>query len=602
MNYPIKTNKLEVVFNYEKIDERYDIFEIKTSENYYKKNTYIFDNSSLNDSVLSVCYTFGPCFYIMLKAKEDNKQKIQTIINHSNESDFLTFSQKPSSKVYKNVLTQLLLNASKMPNNSSLKYNNLSGHLYVFRPNWIKRKKWNGESIISQIPCLDISIDKDLKVHLQIKTFTSLKLKKLMAIHNEDVRELPKYTLAYGNTLKRKLNDDEDTFIIRQFANKKNEIAFLDVSNYESFLDSKLGVLEQVIENFNIKYAEIASLSLETINDYKSKEYTRKNSKENDNIIFRILKSKNIKIVDYINDVYSETFVQNIIDLFKKKYDVTPRRGKRVSNNSLNICVIHNKEYYGGVNDPHDKVYNNAAVQHITLEDFSDHAESAISTIVHEIIIKEDLKQKRISIFDWESLGYNGVVSFGISVELSQAEKFFFMNINPDGTFSIEEQKLDLFNTSNYNDCISIFSDYKRAFERVKGVVKDSNGNINIIRDTNQFTIPEIENLSEQLKNGNTYLRNQKSRDEFIAACTEIRYFENDGNGYYFSGIIGNGMRAKVSNACNIRKIEPYNSSELFFDQLLSLMSVPFVRNKQLTVIPFPFKYLREYINNFEKL
>ena len=33
MNYPIKTNKLEVVFNYEKIDERYDIFEIKTSEN-----------------------------------------------------------------------------------------------------------------------------------------------------------------------------------------------------------------------------------------------------------------------------------------------------------------------------------------------------------------------------------------------------------------------------------------------------------------------------------------------------------------------------------------------------------------------------------------
>lgn len=43
--------------------------------------------------------------------------------------------------------------------------------------------------------------------------------------------------------------------------------------------------------------------------------------------------------------------------------------------------------------------------------------------------------------------------------------------------------------------------------------------------------------------------------------------------------------------------IEPYNESKLFFDSLVPLMSVPFVRNNQLTVIPFPFKYLREYIN-----
>ena len=31
------------------------------------------------------------------------------------------------------------------------------------------------------------------------------------------------------------------------------------------------------------------------------------------------------------------------------------------------------------------------------------------------------------------------------------------------------------------------------------------------------------------------------------------------------------------------------------FSELLPLMAVDFVRNKQYTVLPFPFKYLREW-------
>lgn len=35
---------------------------------------------------------------------------------------------------------------------------------------------------------------------------------------------------------------------------------------------------------------------------------------------------------------------------------------------------------------------------------------------------------------------------------------------------------------------------------------------------------------------------------------------------------------------------------ELEYEEALPLMAVEFVRNSQYTVLPFPFKYLREYI------
>ena len=55
-------------------------------------------------------------------------------------------------------------------------------------------------------------------------------------------------------------------------------------------------------------------------------------------------------------------------------------------------------------------------------------------------------------------------------------------------------------------------------------------------------------------------------------------------------------MNYKVDKSCVIRKIIAENEI-INFKELLSLMAVEFVRNGQYTVLPFPFKYLREYKN-----
>ena len=84
-------------------------------------------------------------------------------------------------------------------------------------------------------------------------------------------------------------------------------------------------------------------------------------------------------------------------------------------------------------------------------------------------------------------------------------------------------------------------------------------------------------------------------------AVTDIKCFaKNNYSLNYFSGIIGEGMRRVISTAANIRLVEAYLNSKLFFDEMLRLMAVTFVRNGQLTVMPFPFKYLMEYARNKE--
>lgn len=72
------------------------------------------------------------------------------------------------------------------------------------------------------------------------------------------------------------------------------------------------------------------------------------------------------------------------------------------------------------------------------------------------------------------------------------------------------------------------------------------------------------------------------------------------GDAYYFVGQ-QQQLDVKVSRAVPLKKLVSVNShqsvteSQLAFDVLANLMQVGFVRYNQYTVLPFPFKYIREY-------
>ncbi len=597
MSAPIKTNQLTYTFDKELFSKNYDIFCIRTSEKHFKNGAYIIDAPLLSNNVCSVLFKSGREIFVLMKSNGSNKLLLKNAILKEDGADRITISQVTPNSLKDDIVFQLMLNSLGNYESPLLKFNNLTGHLYCFHPNWLIRGRKSEADVVFKVPCLELRLSSEFRLNMEVHTFTSELLRNKIEFKKKKFDEYPKYIFSAHNTLRRKLKDDVGySFIMRQTKNAKTEIAFLDIQNIDRFNQSKMGILTTVLENFNDRFSSIAHLDFESITDYKALDYTRSVANENKQAISDLLSIKPIKIVDCIDDEYSKIFCKEICDLLLSKYGIKTSCGKRVAKDHLNIRVIHNAAFYADSDDPH-RIFNDVAVQHITFEDFSECSEFAISTVIHEMLIKADLVKQKISLFDWNTLGLKDDIDFGIEVTDEQNTKYIFMTIHPDGTFNISEQTLNLFEANKYNQCVEIFENAKMNSVKVHGIIRDALGNINIIKDTEWFTIPEIYSIKAELANGNTKLRGKEKRNELLSSCLDIKMFNDGVSEYYFVGTIGNGMRWLINRAANIRKIEPFEDSILMFEKLLPLMNVTFVHNGQLTIIPFPFKYLREHLN-----
>lgn len=593
MNSPIKTNQLNYTINEELFSENYDIFRIRTSEKYFKNGAYIIDAPHLNNNVCSVLFKSGKEFFILMKSNDANICSLKETISKEDGADRITISKIAAKTLENDIIFQLMINSLGNYESSLLKFNNLTGHLYCFCPKWLI-KKGKSEEVI-KVPCLELRLSPEFRLNMEVHTFTSELLRNEIEFKKKKFEEYPKYVFSANNTLRRRLKDDTGySFIMRQTKGLKTEIAFLDIQNIDRFNQSKMGILTTVLENFNDRFSDIARLEFASITDYNKLDYTSSVANENRQAILDLLSVKPIKIVDCIDDEYSKIFCEEICGLLFSKYGIEASCGKKIANDHLNIRVIHNAAFYADGEDPH-QWFSDVVVQHITFEDFSKDSEFAISTVIHEMLIKDDLVKQKISLFDWSKLGLKENIDFGIEVVDEQNTEYIFMTVHPNGTFNISKQNLNLFEANKYNQCVEIFENAKIKSEKVHGIIRDASDNINIIKDTGWFTIPEIHCIKEELAKGNTKLRGKEKRDELLSSCLDIKMFSDGDSKYYFVGTIGNEMRCLINRAVSIRKIEPFEDSKLIFEKLLPLMNVTFVHNGQLTITPFPFKYLREY-------
>lgn len=597
MNSPIRTNQVIFKANYSAFNEKYDVFRVRTDDKYFKNGAYIIDAPFLNDAVRAVLFEKGNSFLVLMTHNVNNSAALKQTFDSHEEGKKITFSKENVAFLKENEILQLLLNSMSSQKSEFLKCNNLTGHFYCFNNEWLRHDKKSEKNIIWQVPCLELRITPDMKLCMSMHTFTSELLKKRITFNSKKFEEYPKYVFSRRSTLRRKLKDDnEPAFIMRQIDGKKTDIPFIDLQDIRKYRKSKVGVLTSVVSNFNIEFAGIASIEFDVIKEYTALDYSRKVQRENQKAIKDILSKQQIRIVDQIGDEYSDRFCHDVVEKLLEKYDVKAAIGKRVSKGALNICVVHNAAYYEDMEDPYKKKYDGATTQHITFEDFSGKSEFAISTIVHELLIKNDILCRQITLFDWSALGYKEELCFGCARCIDNVNRYFFMNIKPDGSFSFTESKLDIFNMDEYSECVSIFENATTKSEDIQGVLKNAAGKINIIKGTEWITLPELFAIDAELLEGNNKLRGKEKRNELLTSCLDIKCFEKNEETYYFVGEIGEGMRSSISHSANIRQIIKYKDAPSFFEQLLPLMSVSFVKNGQLTVVPFPYKYLREYI------
>ena len=161
MTTKIKTNQLDYSLNIEEIQNRYDVFAVKTSEKYIKGGSYILDAVSFNDDIKAIRFESGRCAYLLMFHDENNRLKLKEAIASVEGGDKLFVEDVNIMVLSDSCILQLLLNALSSYDSEFLKFNNLTGHLYCFHPDWIKHGKDKNQDFIWRIPCLDIKVTND---------------------------------------------------------------------------------------------------------------------------------------------------------------------------------------------------------------------------------------------------------------------------------------------------------------------------------------------------------------------------------------------------------------------------------------------------------
>lgn len=688
----------------ENIDADFDIFKVeKANKDYYKYN--ILDSAIYEFKAAAVQWTFGATALVLFRKDDVTERKFKDSIMKKYKDvkiqkiDLFDTEQCNQCFYYENrLLAQLLINSIRTPKNDRFMYHNLTGKLFYHLPS--KKEKDHrriGNSDI--IRFLEIVIDPGMYLNLEHKTFRKYGYQTGNGLYVID---------AKTGEFRKKLKSDINVITYKEGSvpHKHFTVKNFDITDYTHFRKSKMGIMAQFLkdvkENLS-KYITIEIMEREDTQKFEIPKLEKRGITECE--YGKILAKKGVVIVDENNSEKSQDMIKQLQEELKKYYGIEAVVGE-LSKTAYNIRIIHEEKYYEekDLHDPHSDNLKGYIVQHIAEE--ADHpkkqkgAAPDIRKIVQELIIKGEVRDKVISIFDWKRLDSEKEWTFVLrkkikpdfqedTKHINHANKqafcyfkYYRLKIN-----NVGEMKFDTFcdNDSEESEewnkiCYAYDSaedKHRGVKNHVEGLVYSDINNIHAILLTKEKTLPNIETLMNTLKqtdvkekvskeivlnaindfeiehpefNENiTNWRNELSekagmitkgdlkkilnmrtgaaskfnrflhenyniwifgefRNRDFEATFQISNLLNikyeyttddylDGNAFvYYVG--AKSQKPSYPNACCMRKVISFGD-HLEYEELLPLMAVEFIRNNQYTVLPFPYKYLREYIEKY---
>ena len=660
----ILTNKLKIHYDLKKIDRDFDFFQIICDSN----SLDVVDRSEFGtDKIESIVFEDETTFYIMCQKNSLSKYDLNNIESGYDAQDFRAVCVSCDVLVEKHRLFQLFLNALSNYHTKSLKYNNVTGKLYITNHKLVV-KKYQKE--VNQFDAVEVSVTENGVLSFVARRFNSVKNKHLMKLSEKDLMIMTKFELLSNGTLKRKRKGDfSDCFVKKSINREKPSIPFIDISSFENFNASKLGIIAEVFENLTFNFQDYVQFDLiEVESDYQYPVQTHCFQVENH------LEDLSVPIylINLVNDEQSELRIESIENELLSKYGIKCKKVKHLNKKGMNIVYIHQKKYYAARFQDDSYVHNPSyLIQHLTVEDFDESKEVILKNIVKELLIKKDIENQRLSLFNWQQLAYANPWIFFIK-ESKNSEKYFVMKIWPNGSFEMSEFTYDLCVYQKYHQYAEILSP-----NDVEGLIINQYDQINVIKKTDQYSlqafpkirkiykeiesnpkypindlleiltkvkktaktealITEILSVEDYLRNLNTteisqqyfvqklhhktlkqkvndyfvmnyqkhlfpYFRNQQNKSEIYRGSLDIHYWQIDEKrAQYCVGEKSKNPKQKMDKGVIIREVQAIGDAPVFFDELLPLMDVDFVRLGSLTVLPFPFKYLREYAKKYK--
>lgn len=695
------TNRINVTYNMENIDADFDVFRVeKANKDYYKYN--ILDSAVYEFKAAAVQWTFGATALVLFRKGEVTEQQFKESIMKEYEDvkiqkiDLFDSEQCSNCFYFENrLLAQLLINSMRTPKHEAFMYNNLTGKLFYHDPSWKHKDKLTGK--VNFIRFLEIVIDPGMYLNLEHKTFKR---------YDRESNGLYVIDSKTGE-FRKKLKTDTNVITYKEGSLPHNHFRVdnFDITDITHFRKSKMGVMEQFLRDVNDNLSKYISIDIVEREDAQQFDISNLEKKGISELEYgEMLQKKGVVIVDENDSEISKDIVAKLQEELEKYYHVKAAVGN-LSGDAYNIRIIHDGEYYAEneMHDPHSDNLKGYIVQHITeeAEHFTNTKGSSpdIKKIVQELIIKGDVREHMISIFDWKRLDSGKdwtfvlrkkiKTKFGENVEhmnFGNKKAFNYYNyyrLKIDGNGKME---FDAFCDSNQSEteewnkiCYAydfVEDKHHGVQNHVEGLMYSNIDNIHAILLTREKTLPNISALMDTLIETDAKERVSKEillkaindfETEYIAAGEIISEWKNklsvetemitkksikkilnmksgtaskfnrflhqkygiwidgelrkgefeylyqignllnikydynendylDGRAFvYYVGAKGNNKKTKYPNACCMRKVISLGET-LEYEEALPLMTVEFVRNSQFTVLPFPFKYLREYI------
>ena len=685
----------------ENIDADFDVFRVeKANKDYYKYN--ILDSAVYEFKAAAVQWTFGATALVLFRKGEVTEQQFKESIMKEYEDvkiqkiDLFDSEQCSNCFYFENrLLAQLLINSMRTPKHEAFMYNNLTGKLFYHDPSWKHKDKLTGK--VNFIRLLEIAIDPGMYLNLEHKTFKR---------YDRESNGLYVIDSKTGE-FRKKLKTDTNVITYKEGSLPHNHFRVdnFDITDITHFRKSKMGVMEQFLRDVNDNLSKYISIDIVEREDAQQFDISNLEKKGISELEYgEMLQKKGVVIVDENDSEISKDIVAKLQEELEKYYHVKAAVGN-LSGDAYNIRIIHDGEYYAEneMHDPHSDNLKGYIVQHITeeAEHFTNTKGSSpdIKKIVQELIIKGDVRERMISIFDWKRLDSGKdwtfvlrkkiKTKFGENVEhmnFGNKKAFNYYNyyrLKIDGNGKME---FDAFCDSNQSEteewnkiCYAydfVEDKHHGVQNHVEGLMYSNIDNIHAILLTREKTLPNISALMDTLIETDAKERVSKEillkaindfETEYIAAGEIISEWKNklsvetemitkksikkilnmksgtaskfnrflhqkygiwidgelrkgefeylyqignllnikydynendylDGRAFvYYVGAKGNNKKTKYPNACCMRKVISLGET-LEYEEALPLMTVEFVRNSQFTVLPFPFKYLREYI------
>ena len=570
------SNKLLVTFNHSKIDETYDFYVITTSDKYINNGAYVLDKPIETLKAESVVFDNGRSLFVMFKKKTiDRIDLVQNI-----EDEKLSIKQVYSDELKDYILFRLFLFSLNNFNFEENKFNNITGKFYITNPSWVAKNR-------NTFKALAINVDQSLCLIAEASTFTKLSLFP----NKKALFDYPKYDFSNKNGgLKRILRpDNENVYIRKSLFGVKAEIPFFEFSP-RKIKNNKVFFIYNVLDILHKKFNDLLSFDFERIDIVKS--IGRSRDDKIDEMVSEIVSFKSINLINWSNSSDYDDEFNNIVDLFTIGKIAPVTEEKAIVSNAYNVVYLHHKEFYEQhkYNDPYKNFPSDQVIQHITIEDsvdkIIDDKKVIYNTILKELLIKDDIiNRKKISLDDWPSFRFKNDYVFGKEKE----GVHYFLTIKPDGSFETKKKfnNFSSFGNKTLDKCSDYLTDNKG---KEKTVIADSNGNIIVISRTPTFTLPnkDIFNLSE-------ISRSKESREELLSGVVDINLYDINGKSFYSVGIQGYGMQTSIPKASHLYQVDVIEGQN-FIEELLETMAVSFVKYKSFTVMPYPIKYLNEYI------